>query len=114
MTLINRRAFTRMLGGSFLAAPLAADAQQTKNVPRVGYLSAASPAAVSGRIEAFRRGLRELGYVEGSNIVIEARYAEGRLDRLHELAADLVRLKVDVIVTAAPSSTRAVKQATLT
>ena len=100
-----------VLAVGLLLASLATGAQQTKNVPRVGYLSAASPAAVSGRI--VRRGLRELGYVEGSNIVIEARYAEGRLDRLHELAADLVRLKVDVIVTAAPSSTRAVKQATL-
>ena len=111
---MDRRAFITIAGGGILAGPLAVEAQQTKNLPRVGYLSAASPAAVSGRIEAFRRGLRELGYVEGSNIAIEARYAEGRLDRLPDLAADLVRLKVDVIVTAAPSSTRAVKQATLT
>jgi len=97
-----------------MAQTLAAEAQQAKNVPRIGFLSAASPAAVSGRVEAFRRGLRELDYVEGSNIVIEERYAEGRLDRMRELAAELVRLKVDVIVTAAPSSTRTVKEATST
>jgi ABC-type uncharacterized transport system substrate-binding protein len=66
------------------------------------------------RADAFRQGLRELGYVEGKNIVIEWRYAEGKLDRLNEFAAEFVRLKVDVIVTAAPSSTRAVKKATST
>ena len=66
------------------------------------------------RIEAFRQGLRELGYVEGKNIVIEWRYAEGKLDRLPALAAELVRLKVDVIVTAGPTATRAAKEATIT
>ena len=66
------------------------------------------------RIEAFRQGLRELGYVEGKNIVIEYRYAEGKLDRLPALAAELVRLKVDVIVTAGPTATRAAKEATVT
>src|SRR5947207_11575211 len=70
-----------------MAVPLAVEAQQAKDVPRIGFLSAASPEAVSGRIEAFRRGLRELGYVEGSNIVIEGRYAASRVDRLRELAA---------------------------
>jgi putative ABC transport system substrate-binding protein len=67
---------------------------------------------LSGRIEAFRQGLRELGYVEGKNIVIEWRYAEGKSDRLPALAAELVRLKVDIIVTGGPPSTRAAKQAT--
>ena len=66
------------------------------------------------RIEAFRQGLRELGYVEGKNIVIEWRYADGKLDRLPALAAELVRLKVDVIVTAGPTATRAAKEATVT
>ena len=76
-----------------------AEAQQPTKVPRIGYLTAASPSAFAARIEAFRQGLRELGYVEGKNIVIEWRYAEGKLDRLPALAAELVRLKVDVIVT---------------
>jgi putative tryptophan/tyrosine transport system substrate-binding protein len=91
-----------------------AQAQQTAKIPRIGFQSAASPAALSARAEAFRLGLRELGYVEDKNILIEWRYAEGKLGRLHELAAEWVRLKVDVIVTAAPSSTRAAKQATST
>jgi putative tryptophan/tyrosine transport system substrate-binding protein len=103
---------TLILG--LLATPFAVEAQQAKQIPRIGFLSAASSAALSARTEAFRQGLRELGYVEGENMVIEWRYAEGKLDRLRELAAELVRLKVDVIVTAAPSSTRAAKEATST
>jgi len=91
-----------------------AGAQQPKKVPRIGFQSAASPAAMTPRTAAFSQGLRELGYVEGKNIVIEWRYAEGKLDRLDEFAAEFVRLKVDVIVTAAPSSTRAAKKATST
>ena len=73
-----------------------AQAQQAKKIPRVGFLGATSPSAVSARLDAFRQGLRELGYVEGKNILIEYRYAEGKLDRLPALAAELVRLKVDV------------------
>ena len=73
-----------------------------------------SPSAISARLEAFRHGLRELGYVEGKNIVVEERYAQGKLDRLRELAAELVRLKVDVIVSAGPEATRAAKEATST
>ena len=96
------------------ALGFSAEAQQPKKVPRIGFLGATSPSAVSARIEAFRQGLRELGYVEGKNIVIEYRYAEGKLDRLPALAAELVRLKVDVIVTAAPTATRAAKEATAT
>ena len=90
------------------------EAQQPTKVPRIGFLTAASPSAIAARIEAFRQGLRELGYVEGKNIVIEWRYAEGKLDRLPALAAELVRLKVDVIVTAGPGATRAAKEATST
>ena len=97
-----------------LAHGLIAQAQQPTKVPRIGYLSAASPSAISARIEAFRQGLRELGYVEGKNIIIEWRSAEGKLDRLSELAAELVRLKVDVIVTGGPIPTRAAKEATVT
>jgi putative ABC transport system substrate-binding protein len=89
-------------------------AQQPTKVPRIGFLNAASPSAILARYEAFRQGLRDLGYVEGKNIVIEYRYADGKLDRLQELAAELVRLKVDVAVTAGPSATRSLKKATAT
>ena len=91
-----------------------ADAQQPKKVPRIGYLAGSTPEPQSARIKAFRQGLRELGYVEGKNIVFEYRYAEGKLERLPALAAELVRLKVDVILTAGPPATRAAKEATVT
>jgi putative ABC transport system substrate-binding protein len=91
-----------------------AQAQQAAKNPRIGFQSAASASAIAARIEAFRQGLRELGYVEGKNIAIEWRYAEGNFDRVPALAADLVRLNVDVIVTAGPMDTRAAKQATST
>jgi putative ABC transport system substrate-binding protein len=91
-----------------------AEAQQPKKVARIGYLAGSTPDAQSARIEAFRQGLRELGYVEGKNIVIESRYAEGKLERLPALAAELVRLKVDVILTAGPPATRPAKEATVT
>ena len=90
-----------------------AQAQQPK-VPQIGLLFSSSPSAQLARIEAFRQGLREIGYVEGKNIVIELRSAEGKPDRLPALAAELVRLKVDVIVSAAPTVTRAIKEATVT
>src|SRR6266498_1774682 len=97
-----------------LAVALIAEAQQPGKVPRIGFLSGVSRATLSGRVDSFRQGLRELGYVEGKNIVIEWRFAGGKLDKLPALAAELVRLKVDVIVTAAPPVTRAAKQATVT
>ncbi len=96
-----------------VSIPLA-EAQQPRKVPTIGFLSAASPSSISARTEAFRQGLRELGYVEGKNIVIEYRYAEGKSDRLPDLAAELVRLKVDVIVTAGSAATRRAKEATVT
>ncbi len=99
---------------SLLATPVAAEAQQPAKLPRIGYLTATSPSAQAARIEAFRGGLRELGYVEGKNIVIEYQYAEGKLDRLPELAAELVRLKVALIVSGGPAVTRAAKTATVT
>ena len=86
-----------------LASVLFAHAQQPTKVPRIGYLTAGSPSTNAARTEAFRQGLRELGYVEGKNIVIEWRYAEGKFDRLPALAAELVRLKVDVIVSGGPA-----------
>jgi len=89
-------------------------AQQSGKVARIGFLSGSSPSAVSARVEAFRQGLLELGYVEGKSIVIEYRYAEGKLDRLPALAAELVRLNVGVIVTGGPQVTRVAKEATST
>ena len=100
--------FTLMTGAA------GAQAQQPKTIPRVGFLATVSPNTISSRVEAFRQGLRDLGYVEGKNLVIEYRYAEGKADRLPALAAELVRLKVDVIVTAAPPPTRAAREATAT
>jgi putative tryptophan/tyrosine transport system substrate-binding protein len=91
-----------------------AEAQQPTRVPRIGFLSAPSPSAVSARAEAFRQGLRDLGHVEGKDIAIEYRYAEGKLDRFPALAAELVRLKVDVIVTGTSAGTRSAKEATAT
>jgi putative ABC transport system substrate-binding protein len=87
-----------------------AEAQQPAKVPRIGFLIATSQSVSSARIEAFRQDLRELGYVEGKNIVIEYRYAEGKPDRLPALAAGLVHFNVDVIVTAGPADTRAAKE----
>src|SRR5499433_3462771 len=91
-----------------------AQAQQPTKIPRVGHVLAASPSSVPARTEAFRQGLRELGYVEGKNIVIEYRYGEGKLDLLPALAAELVHLKVDVIVTTGSTATRPAKAATST
>jgi putative tryptophan/tyrosine transport system substrate-binding protein len=97
-----------------LAVAVIADAQQPAKIPRIGFLAASSAPIAATRIHAFRQGLRALGYVEGKNIAIEHRYAEGKLDRMNELAAELVRLDVDVIVTSGPTPTRAAKEATVT
>ena len=80
------------------ALSIPAEAQQAKKVPRIGFLIAGSSSSYSGRVEAFRQGLRELGYVEGQNIIIEYRYAGGQENRLADIAVELVRLKVEVIV----------------
>jgi ABC-type uncharacterized transport system substrate-binding protein len=97
-----------------LVLTIPANAQQPKKVPRIGYLSATSLSAIAGRTEAFRQGLRELGLLEGKNIVIEWRSSEGKADRLPGLAAELVRLKVDIIVSGGPTATRSAKEATST
>src|ERR1051326_1437216 len=97
-----------------LALSLPVAAQQPAKVPQIGYLNANFPSANPARIEAFREGLRDLGYVEGKSIVIEWRFAEGKLDRIPALAAELVRLKADIIITSGPPSTRAAKEATVT
>ncbi len=102
-----------VLALSLTPAPLVAEAQLGK-VPRIGILWAYSPPVVSPFAEAFRQGLRGLGYVEGQNIVLEERWAEGRFDRLPSLAAELVRLNVDIIVTASTPAVQAAQQATRT
>ncbi len=115
-----RLAATRLASAAvllLLAAPLAAvTAQPREKVPRVGYLTAGSHAdqGRQRRFEAFRQGLRELGYAEGRNITIESRWAEGKDDRYPTIAADLVRLKVDVIVAVGGAASKAAQQATRT
>jgi putative ABC transport system substrate-binding protein len=109
---MKRRAFVSAVGMSLLAAPLRLAAQQPQRVPRVGYLFSFTPAEARHLWEACRQGLRDLGYVEGRNIMLEPRWADGHHERLPELAADLVRLKVDVIVSAATPASRAAKAAT--
>jgi putative ABC transport system substrate-binding protein len=109
---MDRRTFIARIVGPVLSAPLAAAAQAGK-VYRVGFLWD-SPAMFPDAIEAFRRGLRDLGWVEGQNIVVEYRWGEGRHDRLHDLAEELVRLKVDVIVAGGSFYTEAAKRATST
>jgi putative tryptophan/tyrosine transport system substrate-binding protein len=103
-----------LFAGALLAVAVIVEAQQPKKVPRIGLLSTVSSSSIASRIEAFRQGLRELGYIEGKSVVIEYRWAEGKLDRLPALVAELVRLKVDVIVSAGPLPTRAAKEATVT
>jgi putative ABC transport system substrate-binding protein len=97
-----------------VALCVSVEAQQPAKVPRIGYLALNSTSANSPRIEAFRQGLRELGYVEGKNIVIVYRYADGKLDRLPSLATELARTKVDIIVSGGATTTRAAKEATAT
>ena len=97
-----------------LALSTLAETQQPAKVSQIGFLITSSPSAIAPRMDVFREGLRELGYEEGKNIFIVPRYAEGKLDRLSELAADLVRLNVDVIVTSGPTATRPAKEATST
>jgi putative tryptophan/tyrosine transport system substrate-binding protein len=111
---MNRRITGVVLGAMLLAESLSAEAQQPTKIARIGYLTLGFPSTSPARTEAFRQGLRELGYVEGKNIVIEYRYAEGKADQLAGLAAELVRLKVDIIVTGGPTATRPAKEATVT
>ena len=110
---MNRRAFLSALGGSLLAASLAAEAQQAGKVYRVGILTNKASDPAEARLwQAVRSGLRERGWIEGQNILIEFRAAEGNTARLPELAADLVRLKVDLIVARASIFVQPAKEAT--
>jgi putative tryptophan/tyrosine transport system substrate-binding protein len=111
---MNRRLCCFALAVLFLRVSFSVDAQQQAKVPRIGYLTAASLSAITHRTEAFRQGLRDLGYIEGKNISIEWRSADGKLDRLPALAAELIQRKVDIIVTAGGAVTRPVKDATST
>src|SRR5215469_4258294 len=103
-----------LFAGALLAVAVAVEAQQPTRISRVAYLTGTPLSAMTDRTEAFRQGLHELGYVEGKNIVIEWRSPEGKPDRMPTLAAELVRLKVDVIVTAGGGATRSAKEATST
>ena len=111
---MERRAFIAAVGTGLFAGPLTAVAQPTVKVYRMGWLAGTASTQEKNEMEALRAGLRELGYVEGKNVVIEYRWAEAKYDRLPELAAELVRLRVDVIVTGGTAATQAAMQATTT
>jgi putative ABC transport system substrate-binding protein len=107
-----RRTFTAMMAGGLLAVPLAARAQQVGKIYRIGILESIPVSQNASNLDALRRGLRDLGYVEGRNLVIEYRSADGRAERFPDLASELVRLKVDLIVTRGTPAARAAKNAT--
>jgi putative ABC transport system substrate-binding protein len=109
---LDRRGFMTLLGGAAAAWPLAARAQQPAKLPTIGYLGAATLATESQRMAAFVQRLRELGWIEGRTVVIDYRWAEGRSERMAELAAEFVRLKVDVIFATATEPALAAKKAT--
>jgi putative ABC transport system substrate-binding protein len=111
---VTGRIFVAIVSISVLISPLVTEAQQAGKVYRIGFLGATSPSGYAPQIVAFRGGLRDFGYVEGKNLTIEFRWAEGNYARLPDLAAELVRLKPDVLVTHAGAGTRAAKQATAT
>ena len=108
---MRRREFITLLGGA-AAWPLAARAQQASKLPTIGFLGSSTFSAMSEWIAAFAQRLRERGWIEGRTVAIEYRWAEGRAERAAEIAAEFVRLKVDVIVTYATPPTLAAKQAT--
>jgi putative tryptophan/tyrosine transport system substrate-binding protein len=108
---VQRRYFL-IAAGALLAAPLAARAQQPARIARIGFLGAGSAYSLATYIEAFRQGLHEAGYVEGKNIMIEYRWAEDKYERLPDLAAQLLQIKVDVIVTEGTNSTQVARNAT--
>src|SRR2546427_7239219 len=111
---MKKTLITSLLATVLLSTVPPGEAQQPAKVPRIGFQLDSPASAVTARTEAFRQGLRELGYIEGKNIIIEWRSAEGKIERRSELAAELVRLKVDLIVSGGPSVTRPAKKATST
>ena len=112
LTSLGRRRFLAAIAGGLLAAPLAAEAQSPGKLYRIGFLSGGSAVAARPLVEQFRQGLRELGYVEGQNTIIEYRWAEGQLDRLPQFATDLVRLVPDLILVTAAQPAVAAHDAT--
>jgi len=114
LTLSSMRFALSLVGAMLFALSFSAEAQQATKVPRIGYLAGTSLSAIASRTDAFKQGLRGLDYVEGKNLAIYWRSAEGKFDRLPALAAELVHLKLDIIVTAGPTVTRAAKEATST
>ena len=108
---MRRREFIRLLGGAAITLPTTARAQ---TLHRIGFLGDGSPASIENWVQSFRAGLRSLGYVEGKNIVIEFRWTDGKLERLADVAAELVRLRVELIVTWGTPGTRAAMMATRT
>jgi putative ABC transport system substrate-binding protein len=109
---VDRRAFLGVIAGGLFAVPLAAGAQQTGKLPRIGFLGNSTAALETNLVGPFREGLRDLGYVEGRNVLIEYRWAEGKYERFPALTAELIAQKVDVIITAGTPATLAVKKAT--
>jgi ABC transporter substrate binding protein len=111
---VRRRDFITLLGGAAVTWPIAVRAQQPGKLPIIGILGLASAAAAAPYVNAVRVGLRDLGYVEGQNLIVEYRFGDGNYDRLPNLAAQLVHLHVDVLVTFAAPGTQAAKSATST
>jgi putative tryptophan/tyrosine transport system substrate-binding protein len=111
---MNRRELVTLVGGAAAAWPLAARAQQSGKVPRIGFLGAASASTYASQLEGFQLGLRDFGYVEGTNLIVEYRWAEGKYERLRELMAEFVGSNVDVIVTHGTPAALIAKQATAT
>jgi putative ABC transport system substrate-binding protein len=109
---VNRRSFITLLGGAAAAWPFAAPAQQPAKLPTIGFLGQSTPVVESQRLDAFLKRLRELGWIEGRTIAIEYAWGQGSSERFAEIAADFVRLKVDVIVTSGTANVIAAKQAT--
>ncbi|MBI2231257.1 MAG: ABC transporter substrate-binding protein, partial [Deltaproteobacteria bacterium] len=109
---MRKKIFCLALGAMLSALSFSVAAQQTGKIPRIGYLSSLSASSDSSRNDAFRQGLKELGYIEEKNVAIEYEFAQGKLDRLPDLAGELVRQKVDVIVVGGSTATRAAKNAT--
>ena len=112
--MMDRRTFIHAVVGGLIAAPLTVKAQQTGRAPWIGFLGNGNPNLSSPSVQAFRQGLRELGWIEGQNITIEYRWADGNMDRHPALAAELVKLPVDVLVTVGSPAVRAARQATST